>query len=126
MYLYMCSFLETKSVALCERATTAVKEKGCRLIRHPLDIKFHFCSLSSLIFARTPGNLFCKFDSFFKYLIYQEYRGFSSFTEPFGSLPLVLTNSQNSSTRFSVLSREEVHPISLSFARTSGHLSAKP
>ena len=27
MYLYMCSFLETKSVALCERATSAVKKR---------------------------------------------------------------------------------------------------
>ena len=35
MYLYMCSFLETKSVALCERATSAVK-KGMPLESAPL------------------------------------------------------------------------------------------
>ena len=28
MYLYMCSFLETKSVALCERATSAGQKKS--------------------------------------------------------------------------------------------------
>ena len=35
MYLYMCSFLETKSVALCERATSAVKKRDASRIGTP-------------------------------------------------------------------------------------------
>ena len=57
MFLYMYSFLETKSVALCERATTAEqKKRDAAQIGTPWDIKFHFCTLSSFIFASTSGN----------------------------------------------------------------------
>ena len=45
MYLYMCSFLETKSVALSRGRPPQDKEKGCRLNRHPLNIKFHSLAL---------------------------------------------------------------------------------
>ena len=43
MYLYMCSILETKSVALCKRATSAgQKKRDAARIGTPLNIKFHF------------------------------------------------------------------------------------
>ena len=41
MYLYMCSFLETKSVALRERATAAgQKERDAARIGTPLILSF--------------------------------------------------------------------------------------
>ena len=40
MYLHMYSFLETKSVALCERATAAKKGMS-QLMTLPFYIKFH-------------------------------------------------------------------------------------
>ena len=43
MYLYMCSFLETKSVALSRGRPRQVKRKGMPLeSAPPLNIKFHF------------------------------------------------------------------------------------
>ena len=42
MFLYMYSFLETKSVALSRGRPPQDKRKGMPLESAPLDIKFHF------------------------------------------------------------------------------------
>ena len=45
MYLYMCSFLETKSVALSRGRPPQNKRKGMPLESAPLDIKLHSLAL---------------------------------------------------------------------------------
>ena len=56
MYLYMCSFLETKSVAL-SRGRPPQNKKGCRKLRHPLNIKFHSLALPIwLVMDRDKGG----------------------------------------------------------------------
>ena len=88
MYLYMYCFLGTKSVALRKRATSArQKKRDAARTGTPLDIKFHFCPLRSLIFASTSGHLSANPLSFLCNSLHHSYRLFSSFKERFGSLP---------------------------------------
>ena len=51
MYLYMCSILETKSVALSRGRPPPDKRKGMPLESAPLNIKFHFS------FNKTPSDI---------------------------------------------------------------------
>ena len=59
MYLYMCSFLETKSVALCERATAAgQKERDAARIGTPLILSFTFVQ-SEVVWVCTHQRICC-------------------------------------------------------------------